>query len=171
MTSTSWEKIKITLQPSSKLHLFNHIRKSRDILLSDPQLSLYITQPKLLTQEGAGRDLIIENPIFKPYSFKMEGNTGRIDDKRTRYSFDCAFRDLGRESKGRIQSLIIFTDKNDAFFESFTVLLETPIEKVFRIQDIEIEENGEKPKWNRPRRTIAVEQASQEEQMDAKYRR
>ena len=87
----------------------------------------------------------------------MEGNTGRIDDHRTRYSFDCAFRDLGRESKGRIQSLIIFNDKKEAFFESFTVFLEEPIEKTFRIQEIEIEDNNEKSKWNRPRRTIALE--------------
>jgi hypothetical protein len=139
-------------------------------LLTDPSLSLFISQPKLLTQEGAGRDLIIENPIFKPYSFKMEGNTGRIDDNRTRYSFDCAFRDLGRETKGRVQSLIIFTDKSEAFFESFTVFLDEPIEKTFRIQEIEIEDNGEKAKWNRPRRTIALDQATNEQQ-DAKYRR
>jgi hypothetical protein len=133
-------------------------------------MNLYISQPKNFSQEGAGRDLIIENPVFKPYSFKMEGNTGRIDDKRTRYSFDCAFRDLGRESKGRVQSLIIFNDKNEAFFESFTVFLEQPIEKTIRIQEIEIEDNGEKSKWNRPRRTIALEQASNEEH-EAKYRR
>jgi hypothetical protein len=55
-----------------------------------------------VSQEGAGKDLIIENPVFKPYSFKMEGNTGRIDDKRTRYSFNCAFRDLSHDSQGRI---------------------------------------------------------------------
>jgi hypothetical protein len=86
-------------------------RKTREILLSDPAFNLYISQPKNVSQEGAGKDLIIENPVFKPYSFKMEGNTGRIDDKRTRYSFNCAFRDLSRESQGRIQSLIIFNEK------------------------------------------------------------
>ena len=63
----------------------------------------------------------------------MEGNTGRIDDNRTRYSFDCAFRDLSKESQGRIQSLIIFNDKSEAFFEKFTVFLDSPVEKTIRV--------------------------------------
>ena len=102
--------------------------------MTDPAFSLYITQPADLSQDKAGgRDLIIENPHFKPYSFKMEGNVGRIDDKRTRYSFDCAFRDISRESKGRVQALIIFNDTKEAYFESFTVFLETPVEKTIRV--------------------------------------
>jgi len=39
------------------------------------------------------------------------------------------------------------------------------------VQEIEIEDNDEKSKWNKPRRTIAIEQAVQEEQQEAKYRR
>lgn len=92
----------------------------------------------------------------------MEGTTGRIDDKRTRYSFDCAFRDLSKDSQGRVQSHIIFNERNEAYFESFTVFLEQPVEKTIRVQEIEIEDNNDKAKWNRPRRTIASEQASKE---------
>jgi hypothetical protein len=40
------------------------------------------------------------------------------------------------------------------------------------VQEIEIEDNTEeKSKWNKPRRTIAIEQAVQEEQLEHKYKR
>lgn len=118
---------------------------------------MYINQPQHTGIENA-KDLIIENPVFKPYSFKLEGTTGRIDDKRTRYSFDCAFRDISRDSEGRIQSLIIFNDKNEAYFESFTVFLEKPVEKAFRVQEPEIEESPNQGKYNKPRKTTVIEQ-------------
>ncbi len=71
--------------------------------------------------------------MFKPYSYKQEGTTGRIDERHTRYSFECAFRDLGRESRGRIQTMIVFNDKSEAYFEAYTVFLEEPVEKTIRI--------------------------------------
>ena len=48
------------------------------------------------------KDLIIENPIFQPFSYKIDGMIGKIDEKRTRYQFDCAFRDISKESEGKI---------------------------------------------------------------------
>jgi len=71
--------------------------------------------------------------LFQPFSYKLEGITGRLDDKRTRFSFDCSFRDLSKDSEGKIQSLIVFNDKNEAYFESFTVFFTRPVEKTFRI--------------------------------------
>jgi hypothetical protein len=59
--------------------------------------------------------------------------TGKIDDKRQRFQFDCAFRDLSKDSEGNIQSLIIFTDKDEAYFESFTVFMNKPVEKTIRL--------------------------------------
>ena len=52
------------------------------MLLTRPEFTLYITQPG---GEHDSKDLIIENPIFQPFSFKMEGIQGRIDDKRRRF--------------------------------------------------------------------------------------
>ncbi len=124
--------------------------------MTDPAFSLYISQPQHTGIED-GKTLIIENPVFKPYSFKLEGTTGRIDDKRTRYSFDCAFRDISKETEGRIQSLIIFNDKSEAYFESFTVFLDKPVEKTFRVQEAEIEESPNQGRFNRPRKVV-VEQ-------------
>ena len=103
MTYISWETTKIMSQLTRMKLLLSYLylRKSREILLTDPAFSLYITQPQHTGIEDV-KTLIIENPVFKPYSFKLEGTTGRIDDKRTRYSFDCAFRDIVKESEGRI---------------------------------------------------------------------
>ena len=50
--------------------------------------------------------------------------TGKLDDKRTRYSFDCAFKDLTKNSSGKIHSLIVFNEKNEAYFEVFTVFFD-----------------------------------------------
>ncbi len=63
---------------------------------------------------------------------------GRVDSTRTRYSYDCYWRDIVRNSHGRVQSLIVFNDKNEAYFESFTVFIESPVEKTVRVMDIEI---------------------------------
>lgn len=77
--------------------------------------------------------------------------TGRLDEKRTRFSFDCAFRDISRNSFGRLQSLIVFNDKNEAYFESFTVFLEQPVERTIRIQETEITDvDKEIGRFNRP---------------------
>ena len=67
--------------------------------------------------------------------------TGRLDEKRRRFNFDCSFRDLSKDTHGKIQSLIIFNDKNEAYFESLTVFMTHPIEKTFRIAESEIEDN------------------------------
>lgn len=69
--------------------------------------------------------------------------TGKLDEKRQRYQFDCAFRDLSRDSEGKVQSLIIFTDKDDAYFESFTVFMHKPVEKTIRLQETDIADKDE----------------------------
>ena len=52
--------------------------------------------------------------------------TGKLDEERQRYSFECNFRDLVRDSKGRINALIIFNSQNEAYFESLTINFEEP---------------------------------------------
>ena len=49
---------------------------------------------------------------------------GRLDEDRVRYEFECVFRDLIRDSQGRIMALIIFNRKNEAYFESLTFKME-----------------------------------------------
>ncbi len=46
---------------------------------------------------------------------------GKLDEDRQRFSFTCSFRDLVKESQGRINALIIFNSKAEAYFESLTV--------------------------------------------------
>lgn len=68
--------------------------KIREILLTDEQFSAYIEQRNF--DEG-GDDkqrtttLIFENPMFQPFSYKIEGMVGKLDEERTRFSFECAF--------------------------------------------------------------------------------
>ena len=49
-----------------------------------------------------------------------------MDEDKRRYEFECGFRDLIRDSKGRIKSLIIFNRRNEAYFESLTIKMEQP---------------------------------------------
>jgi hypothetical protein len=49
--------------------------------------------------------------------------------------------------------MVIIDDKNDAYFESFTVFMTRPIDKTFRIAESDIDDNEELiAKLNRPRR-------------------
>lgn len=97
----------------------------------------------------------------------MEGMTGRIDEKRTRYQFDCSFRDISRDSEGKIQSLIVFNDRNEAYYESFTVFITRPVEKTIRIAESEVEEGENIGKINRPRRKHFTPQP---QELNTKYR-
>ena len=67
---------------------------------------------------------------------------GKIDEKRTRFSFECIFKDLLKDSFGRIQAIIIFNDRNEAYFEALTVHMEQPKYETIRIveEDIEVTE-------------------------------
>ena len=61
--------------------------------------------------------------------------TGKLDEDRKRYSFECSFRDLVKESQGRINALIIFNSQNEAYFESLTVRMEQPRSVEFKITE------------------------------------
>ena len=86
-----------------------------------------------------GSHLIFENPIFQPFSFKSTGLTGRLDEKRTRYSFECYFRDIVKDSQGKVDSLIVFNDRNEAYFESLTINITRPVEQTIRLQETTID--------------------------------
>ena len=75
---------------------------------------------------------------------------GRIDEDRRRFEFECVFRDLIRDTQGRIQSLIIFNKRNEAYFESFTIKMEHPRVETIRIVDRDIDPAEGGQKWNRP---------------------
>ena len=65
----------------------------------------------------------------------MEGMVGKLDEERTRFSFECAFQDLIKESKGRINALIIFTPQKEAYFESLTIEMELPRREVIKVTE------------------------------------
>ena len=75
---------------------------------------------------------------------------GRLDEDRRRFEFECVFRDLLRDSRGRVQALIIFNRRSEAYFESFTIKMEQPRRETIRIveRDMEMAEGFER--WNRP---------------------
>lgn len=79
----------------------------REILLTHPEFSVFIDQPREIGTDS--KDLIIENPKFQPFAFTERGLTGKLDEKRTRYSYECHFRDLSKNSSGNLYSLIVFT--------------------------------------------------------------
>eukprot|EP00347_Sterkiella_histriomuscorum_P000406 403375986 len=125
--------------------------KIREILLTNQEMSLYVDQPKEQGQDS--KNLIIENPKFQPFSFSERGITGKIDEKRTRYSYECNFRDLAKNSEGNIYALIIFTDKSEAYFESFTINLTQPVERTIRVEESDFnEDDKELSKFNRPQK-------------------
>ena len=64
---------------------------------------------------------------------------GKIDERRTRYAFECVFRDLMKDSFGRIKALIIFNERNEAYFEALTIYLEKPKHETIRIVEEDIE--------------------------------
>lgn len=79
---------------------------------------------------------------------------GKLDEERQRYSFECSFKDLVRDSSGRINALIIFNAQNEAYFESLTVKMEQPRQAEFRItestEDLTETEPKDLKRWNSP---------------------
>ena len=47
--------------------------------MTNEDFALYVKQ------DGKGKDLQLENIVFQPYSFKVQGLTGRLDENRRRY--------------------------------------------------------------------------------------
>lgn len=58
---------------------------------------------------------------------------GRMDEFRTRYEFECAFKDLRTDCHGRILSLIVFNNKGESYFETLTIKIEKPKSEIIRI--------------------------------------
>jgi hypothetical protein len=76
---------------------------------------------------------------------------GKLDEKRTRYSYECYFRDIVKNSEGNIKSLIVFTTNGEAYFESLTINLTSPVDKTIRVQETEFtEDDKELGKFNKP---------------------
>lgn len=73
---------------------------------------------------------------------------GHLKNER-RFEFECVFRDLLKESKGRIQALIIFNKHNEAYFESLTIKMEQPRFETIRVVEREIDPAEGFQKWNR----------------------
>jgi hypothetical protein len=86
---------------------------------------------------------------------------GKLDEERTRFSFECAFQDLVKESRGRVNALIIFNAQKEAFFESLTVEMELPRREVIKVTESttsldETEKNLRQ--FNMPRKTFVEPQ-------------
>ena len=96
---------------------------------------------------------------------------GMLDEDRQRFEFECVFRDLIKDSQGRIQSLIIFNRKNEAYFENLTIKMEKPRIETIRIVEKEIDPS-EANLWNRPNINDRGEQFPKEKpkSRDAQYR-
>ena len=69
--------------------------------MTDQRMSVFVDQTVL---EDAVRDrtLIFENPVFQAFAHQEQGMMGRLDEDRRRFEFECTFRDLLRDSQGRI---------------------------------------------------------------------
>lgn len=91
---------------------------------------------------------------------------GKLDEHRQRFEFECVFRDLIRDSQGRIQSLIIFNRSNEAFFESLTIKMEKPKMETIRIVERDISAS-EANKFNRP--NIDKHEAHPKDKPKSKY--
>ena len=63
---------------------------------------------------------------------------GKLDNSRTRYSFECVFHDVSKDSSGKIISLLIINDKNESYFESLSIVLLKPREETIRIVEAEM---------------------------------
>ena len=142
----------------------------KQVLMTDSRLALYVEQnlDGKISEDERTRTLIFENPAFMPFAYKMQGMVGKIDERRTRYSFECIFRDLLKGSLGRIKALIIFNERNEAYFEALTLDMEKPRIETIRIveEDIEVTEHTE-DEWklshlNAPRGSSANKAQPQE---------
>jgi hypothetical protein len=64
--------------------------------------------------------------------------------------------------------LIIFNDKNEAYFESLTIFLEKPVEKTIRIQETTIDDVEEEiAKHTKPR--VKVVESRPKDNVRSKY--
>lgn len=121
----------------------------KEVLMTDKRMSLYIDQT--ITDEAIrDRTLIFENPMFQPFAHQEQGMMGNLDGDRKRYEFECVFRDLIRDTQGRIMALIIFNRKNEAYFESLTIKIERPRVETLRIVERDIDPAEGASKWNKP---------------------
>ena len=73
----------------------------KHVLMTDQRLSNFIDQT-VTDDDVRDRTLIFENPVFQPFAHKEQGMMGRIDEDRRRFEFECVFRDLIKDSMGRI---------------------------------------------------------------------
>lgn len=95
----------------------------KKVLMEDERMRLYIEQ-NITDSSVRDRTLIFENPIFQPFAHQAQGMMGDMEKDSKRYEFECVFRDLIRDSQGRILALIIFNKRNEAYFESLTIKME-----------------------------------------------
>ena len=97
---------------------------------------------------------------------------GRLDNNRTRYSFECHFHDVNKNSLGKISSLLVITNTNESYFESLTINLLSPKEEIIRIVENEVTQDVidfEKVKeFNKPRMPSTGEMGP-EERPHSKY--
>ena len=63
--------------------------------------------------------------------------TGKLPENKRRFSFVCVFRDLMKDSQGRVNALIIFNEKNEAYFESLTFTMEEPRHMIIKVTESE----------------------------------
>ena len=121
----------------------------KQVLMTDERLRHFIDQT-ITEDEIRDRTLIFENPVFQPFAHKEQGMMGRLDEDRRRFEFECVFRDLIKDSTGRIQALIIFNRRNEAYFESLTIKMEAPRVETIRVVERDIDPAEGSEKWNRP---------------------
>jgi hypothetical protein len=105
--------------------------KVREVLLTHEHLGLYISQDD-------PSQLIFENPQFAPYAYEAQGLLGKLDGKRTRYSFECVFHDLKKVSEGKVTAILIVNDRNESYFESLTINLIEPRQETIRVVETEM---------------------------------
>ena len=83
---------------------------------------------------------------------------GNIDEDRQRFTFQCKFKDLVKDTTGQINALIIFNAKKEAYFESLTVKFIEPREHEFKItestEDLAETEHIDVKRFNRPKTVV-----------------
>ena len=133
----------------------------KHVLMTDPRLEFYIEQNKngLLFEDEVNRTLIFENPRMQPYAYKLQGMVGKIDEDRQRMEFECVFRDLRKDSMGRVSALVLINKRtSECHFETLTIKMERPKVEYIRIVEEDFDEREAKMsssdlrQFNRPQR-------------------
>ena len=114
--------------------LFFINRGCQSTLLTNKELEQYISQE---TSVANSNHLQLENPKFAPYSFDLHGITGKVDEDRTRYSFECNFKDMIKGTVGRVNSLILFHRNGSSEYEKFVVHIEQPVQLDIVLQEFD----------------------------------